>query len=120
MGAAMVISAWKNLLFGCFTVLATRFDGAKLWPGLGRGVGHVIAATSCQAVQSMGYSLAYVLTDPATALLLTSLNPLWAALFGWRLLGDALPSRTIVALGCAVLAVLDRLEELEVVLMRRK
>ena len=108
LSAACVISAWKNLLLGCLNLIAARVDGSSsaLCPGDGRGKKMIAAASTFQAVQQMGFTLAYVFTDPATALLLISLNPLWAALLGWRLLHDALPCRTVVALSGAALAVL--------------
>ena len=43
-----------------------------------------------------------LLTDPALALLLSALSPLWAALFGRIFLAEALPPRTLVALALAV------------------
>lgn len=106
LAAACVISAWKALILGCLNLLAARFDRSQLWPGLSAGGKHVMLASFFQALQQMGFTLAYVLTDPATALLLTSLNPLWAALLGWHVLSDALPCRTLVALAGAVIAIL--------------
>lgn len=83
-----------NLLAACVLDGGVR----KTCDGAISGAKHVFMASAFQAAQQMGYTLAYVFTDPATALLLTSLNPLWAALLGWRLLDDALPWRTVAAL----------------------
>ena len=44
-----------------------------------------------------GFTISLLKVDPAKALLLISLNPLWAALQGKLLLGDPLPRRTVVA-----------------------
>lgn len=108
LGAPCVIAAWKCLALGLFNLLgAACFDRgcSGMVSGLRSGARHVLLASSCQCVQQLGFTLCYVLTDPATALLLISLNPLWAALLGWRALNDELPTRTVVCLGLALGAV---------------
>jgi drug/metabolite transporter (DMT)-like permease len=108
LGAPCVIAAWKCLALGLFNLLAAACfeSGCKhMVSGLQSGARHVLMASSCQCVQQLGFTLCYVLTDPATALLLVSLNPLWAALLGWRVLNDELPTRTVVCLGLAFGAV---------------
>lgn len=108
-GAACVLAMWKSLALGTFNLLAAALiEGSvqRVVVGLRSGWLHVLLASLCMTAQQLGYTLAYIFTDPARALLLASLNPLWTALLGWRFLGDALPARTIVALLFAVLSVL--------------
>jgi drug/metabolite transporter (DMT)-like permease len=61
-------------------------------------------AVPVQALIDIGFTLAFVYTTAANALLLIGLNPLWSALAGRLLLGDRLPPRTwaalVLALGC--------------------
>lgn len=63
------------------------------------------AGAASQLCNQLGFTFALLLTDTAKALLLISLTPLWAALLGWLFLGDELPRRTIVALGCSVVSI---------------
>lgn len=107
--APCVIVAWKALALGLFNLAAAAClerSCIRLLAGIRPAAKYMLLASLFQAVQQLGFTLSYVLTDPATALLLISLNPLWAALLGWRLLRDALPTRTIIALVLAFLAVL--------------
>jgi drug/metabolite transporter (DMT)-like permease len=108
-GAPCVIAAYKSLVLGVLNVLACAFlDGgcSRMLSGLRSGCSHVMVASMFQAVQQLGFTLCYTLTDPATALLLISLNPLWAALLGWFVLHDALPTRTLACLFLACVCVL--------------
>lgn len=65
----------------------------------------LLLVSACATLTSLGFPLALQLTGSAEALLLISLNPLWAALIGWRFLGDALPLRTKLAVGGAMLSI---------------
>lgn len=60
------------------------------------------AAVPVQSVIDMGYTLSFVYTSAAVALLLINLNPLWAAVIGKFVLRDELPMRTYVALAAAL------------------
>ena len=51
------------------------------------------------------FTFCLLLTDAATALLLISLAPLWAALLGVVTMGEPLPRRTVIALGLSVCSV---------------
>ena len=51
-----------------------------------------------------GFTISLLKVNTAKALLLISLNPLWAALMGKVLLNDPLPTRTILAQGLALCA----------------
>ena len=48
-------------------------------------------------VTNVGFVFSLLKVDPTKALLLMSLNPLWAALLGYAFLGDKLEGRTVVA-----------------------
>ena len=106
--SSVLILAWKCLLTGCFNMLAALWleggRAAKLVSGLLSGPGHVALASLIQCLALIGFTLSFLLTDPATALLLISLNPLHAAVLGWLVMGEALPLRTRIALGCASLS----------------
>ena len=60
-----------------------------------------------QALTDIGFTLVFVYTSAATALLLINLNPLWCAILGRIFLKDALPMRTYIALilafGCMLI-----------------
>jgi drug/metabolite transporter (DMT)-like permease len=65
------------------------------------------AAIPVQATIDMGFTMSFVYTTAANALLLIGLNPLWSAVAGRFFLGDPLPLRTyialLLALGCILL-----------------
>jgi drug/metabolite transporter (DMT)-like permease len=109
LGAPMVVAAWKSLAMGILNLVgAVCLDGGvgKMLNGLRSGPRHVLMASSLQCLQQLGYTVAYVFTDPSTAMLLISLNPLWAGILGWIVLQDALPRRTIGCLAFACFSVL--------------
>jgi len=105
--AALTIMCWKTGFSGVLNLIAAVvLDGGlrPLLDGLRSGPGHVLLATLFQCTNQIGFTMSFLLADPAIALLLISLNPLWAALLGWLTLGEALPCRTIVALLVALLS----------------
>jgi drug/metabolite transporter (DMT)-like permease len=59
-----------------------------------------------QACVDMCFTLAFVYTSAANALLLINLNPLWCAIAGRLLLGDILPTRTYIALFLSLCCIL--------------
>ena len=80
--------------------------------GLYRGTGNALASPShfflsaaCQLCYQLSFTFCLLLTDAATALLLISLSPLWAALLGVATMGEPLPRRTVIALGLSVCSV---------------
>lgn len=102
-----MIAFWKSLLTGTFNVVSAALQEGgvrKLCGALSRGVVHVAMAATFQCFIQLGFTLSFLLTDPAMALLLVNLNPLWAALLGVTVLGEALPFRTVVALVLALLS----------------
>lgn len=68
--------------------------------------GHFAASACCQLLYQLSFTFSLLLTDAAKALLLISLAPLWAALFGVVVLKESLPTKTIWALVLSILSVL--------------
>jgi drug/metabolite transporter (DMT)-like permease len=107
-GAPYVIATWKCLALGLLSLMAAAWlEGGcgRLLHSLCLVPRHAFLATGFQAASQVGFTLSFLWTDPAAALLLISLNPLWAALMGWAFLGDALKPRTVAALVMASLSV---------------
>ncbi|KAL7507206.1 hypothetical protein ACHAWX_005073, partial [Stephanocyclus meneghinianus] len=79
----------------------------KLLSSISRGRWYYAAVVPVQGVIDIGFTLSFVYTSAANALLLINLNPLWCAIFGRLFLNDVLPKRTIVvlvlALGCMMI-----------------
>jgi drug/metabolite transporter (DMT)-like permease len=67
---------------------------------------HFVISLFLGVLMNFTFTFSLILVDPAKALLLVSLNPLWAALLGYLILGDKIPCRTIVAQGLALVSVL--------------
>ena len=65
---------------------------------------HFLASAFSQLLYQLAFTFCLLLTDAAKALLLISLAPLWAALFGYFALGEKLPRRTLIALGVCMCA----------------
>lgn len=59
-----------------------------------------------QACVDMCFTLSFVYTSAANALLLINLNPLWCAIAGRLILGDILPARTYIALFLSLCCIL--------------
>jgi len=70
------------------------------------GVRYMVGAMVVQALVSIHYPVALLLTYAANVVLLSSLQPVWSALLGWFFLHDPLPVRTLIALVGSVVAVL--------------
>lgn len=107
--SAIAILCWKALLIGILNLLAaTILEGGvcKTVSGVASGLGHIALAAGLQALALIGFTLSFLLTDAATALLLISLNPLWAAILSWLVFGEALHLRTVIALTAASLSLL--------------
>jgi len=81
------------------------FGFAKGLRGLLVSKRHLVAAIVLQSITQFGFTFSFLFAEPARALLLISLTPLWVALLGVVFIGDPLPDRTIGAIGCAVLSV---------------
>eukprot|EP00628_Pelagophyceae_sp_CCMP2097_P022492 CAMPEP_0184210848 /NCGR_PEP_ID=MMETSP0976-20121227/12823_1 /TAXON_ID=483370 /ORGANISM="non described non described, Strain CCMP2097" /LENGTH=364 /DNA_ID=CAMNT_0026515529 /DNA_START=19 /DNA_END=1113 /DNA_ORIENTATION=+ len=78
-----------------------RPDGALDAVGLRR----LFLAIVFNAATNLLISTAFLTTYAANVMLFYSLAPIWSAVAGWRVAGDALPPRTVVAVVFAVIAV---------------
>ena len=84
--STVLILFWKNCIIGVNNLgAAIWLDGGvePMLAGLASGPSHVAFASLIQCATQIGFTLSFLLCDPATALILVSLNPLWAALLGW-------------------------------------
>ncbi|KAL3781369.1 hypothetical protein HJC23_013453 [Cyclotella cryptica] len=79
----------------------------KLVNSIARARWYYVAVVPVQGVIDIGFTLSFVYTSAANALLLINLNPLWCAIVGRLFLNDVLPKRTIfalvLALGCMMI-----------------
>ena len=66
---------------------------------------HFLASSFCQLFYQLSFTFCLLLTDAAKAMLLISLAPLWAAVFGMAVLNENLPRRTAAALVASMLGV---------------
>lgn len=108
-GSTTVIGVWRYIiLFLCNFCLGAVFEGGprKLLTNAWQSRYHVLGASLIIVVINAGFTISLLKVDPALALLLISLSPLWAALLGWLLLGDTLPTRTLVAQALSLIATL--------------
>lgn len=107
-GTTMVITVWRFIISGVFNVAtAVMLQGGvgKLLQGLYSAPIPLVVGASIICVTNIGFVVSLLWVDPAKALLLISLNPLWAALLGRFFLGDRLELRTCVAQGCSLLSI---------------
>jgi drug/metabolite transporter (DMT)-like permease len=74
----------------------------KLLQSISTGRRYYCVVVPVQAVIDIGFTLSFVYTSAAVALLLINLNPLWGAIIGKIVLNDVLPIRTYVALVLAL------------------
>jgi drug/metabolite transporter (DMT)-like permease len=85
----------------------------KLVHSIVLGRWYYAAVVPVQGVIDIGFTLSFVYTSAANALLLINLNPLWCAIVGSLFLNDVLPKRTIVALvlalGCMMIIFLPEM-----------
>ena len=97
------------VLFVAIMTFVTWQHGLRKIPaGILAGPAHIALVTCMQCLVTIGFPAAFLTTTAAKALLLISLNPLWATMLGWRVLGDRLPRRTVLALvgaGCSVASI---------------
>lgn len=77
-----------------------------LWKSVIVGRWYYAAAIPIQASVDICFTLSFVYTTAANALLLINLNPLWCAVAGRIVLGDKLPNRTYIALVLALCCIL--------------
>jgi drug/metabolite transporter (DMT)-like permease len=101
---------WKMLLSVPFSSSYALYEAGGFRPlylSMIEGRYYYAAAIPVQATIDMGFTMSFVYTTAANALLLIGLNPLWSAVAGRFFLGDPLPLRTYVALllalGCILI-----------------
>lgn len=79
--------------------------------------GYYCAAIPVQCLIDIGFTLSFVYTSAAIALLLINLNPLWGAIIGRIFLKDVLPMKTyvalVLALGCMIIIFLPEMVVVE-------
>ena len=102
-----LLESFRSFFTSIFVFASTVWrHGVRALPaGLRAGPKHIALASVFQGLVMVGFPGSFQLTSAAKALLLISLNPLRAGLLGWRLLGDVLPTRTVVALCGALISV---------------
>jgi drug/metabolite transporter (DMT)-like permease len=91
-GAAAAASALIQASCQCSTIA----DGLRAGPK------HLAVVSFFQALIQAGFPLSFLYTSAARALLLVSLNPLWAALLGRFVLKDKLANVTVVTLAISL------------------
>ena len=99
-GSTSVIGVWRyTLLMVCNAVAGIVVQGGvpAFVAGIARSSRELAVATCFIVLINAGFTISLIKVDPAKALLLISLNPLWAALLGKLILQDTLPTRTVVA-----------------------
>lgn len=74
----------------------------KLLEGVAADPLALFFASLLQVGDQLGFTFSFLFTDTARAMLFISLNPVWAALLGYAILGDALPPRTLGLLGAGI------------------
>ncbi|EOD05744.1 hypothetical protein EMIHUDRAFT_219795 [Emiliania huxleyi CCMP1516] len=102
----LTILLWRTV-FVCvmLTPVAASLRGgfAKLFAGLAAAPPvQVLAAGALQALATVTFGASLMVCDPAQALILTSLAPLWAALLGALLFDEPVSGRTLGALALAL------------------
>ena len=106
-GSTSVIGVWRYVMLTLVNLcLGAIFEGGlhKLARGVRRSWLPVLGASTIIIFINAGFTISLLYVDPALALLLISMNPLWAALLGKVLLGDPLPLRTVIAQICSLCA----------------
>mmetsp|Transcript_47639 Transcript_47639/g.84155 ORF Transcript_47639/g.84155 Transcript_47639/m.84155 type:complete len:318 (+) Transcript_47639:2-955(+) len=104
----MVITVWRFVVSGLFNLVGTALLHGGIHPllsGIRSAPREMILGSAIVTVTNVGFVYSLLKVDPAKALLLISLNPLWAALLGYACLGDTMERRTVVAQGVALLSI---------------
>lgn len=99
-GSDAQITVWRYALVAAISVcIGTYNEGSlKLFvENMARSFWPMLLAAMIMVGVNVGFTLSLLKVDPAKALLLISLNPLWSAILGVTVLGDLLPTRTVIA-----------------------
>ena len=99
-------SAFTVIVAMATVLVQYKCDWVALSKGLRAAPKHLALVVFLQVVVAIGFPMAFLYTTAAKALLLISLNPLWAAIFSRALLKDKLAPSTMIALVLSVACVL--------------
>ena len=108
-GSTAVITVWRYVMsffLGSAAAVIAHGGVHQVVDSIRPAPLHVVGASCIMLLTNVGFTISLLKVDPAKALLLISLNPLWSALLGYAVLGDKLPMRTIVAQVISLLAML--------------
>ena len=100
---------WRYALLACCNAgaaIVLQGGWSYFVAGIISSVKEVALASMTIVFINAGFMISLLKVDPAKALLLISLNPLWAALLGKLVLGDTLPMRTIIAQALSLVSTL--------------
>ena len=75
-------------LFALIMLLLVAQHGCKLREGFMAGPAHIGLVAVLQCFVTLGFPIMFQTTTAAKSMLMVSINPLIAALLGWRILGD--------------------------------
>ena len=95
--SAWQIACWKNILVGLFNLgSAIYMSGGlrSLLYGLLAAPATIVFASLLQVGDQLGFAFSFLETNASRAMLLISMDPLWAAVLGWWALDDKLRPRT--------------------------
>lgn len=90
----------------CSTLVLAVIGSRKGLTAAQQSTPHFLCSAFCQLLYQLSFTFSLLLTDAAKALLLISLAPMWAAVFGLVALGERLPCRTVVAMAISLCGVL--------------
>ena len=105
-------SAWQTAFFKMNIVGSLNLCSALILAGgvhgLQKGVNSdplaLLFASLIQVGDQLGFTFSFLKNETARAMLFISLNPVWAALLGYFILGDKLPTRTLGLLGAGLVS----------------
>ena len=107
---------WKMLFAIPITAVFAVWEAgsfSQLWSSMVYSKKYYLIAIPLQCVVDIFFTLSFVYTSAALALLLININPLWCAVAGRLLLGDQLKKKTylalVLALGCMLIIFIPEL-----------
>ena len=102
-GAFMIVF---NTVFTLGSFKPDERNLRSIWRGFCAGPLVIFLSALMNIGVSVGFPLSLLETTAANALLLISLNPMWAALLGWLFLRDELHRATVCAMIVCIFAIL--------------
>ena len=110
-GTTGLIFFWKYLVNMCvafvfvYFVLARGLSWYKVFEAQYRAKWHILGGSLAASLMGVSFTVMFLTTSAADAILLASLGSLWAALIGYFFLGESLAIRTRIALCFALIAI---------------